>query len=156
MGLEQAAGFYPTSGRGGEFGTGEHLRTNSNDFPFPSCKFGTALPFPVRAFVFFGEGTSDSEKWTREGPTAAYKVMTQDLECFLDCCCCLIAQYCLTLCDRMDCRPPASSVHGISQQEYWSGVPFPSPGDQTSISYTAGRFLTTEPPGKPNRKSTWR
>ena len=25
--------------------------------------------------------------------------------------------------------PPGSSVHGISQQEYWSGLPFPSPGD---------------------------
>ena len=22
-----------------------------------------------------------------------------------------------------------SSVHGISRQEYWSGFPFPSPGD---------------------------
>ena len=26
----------------------------------------------------------------------------------------------------MDCRPPGSSVHGISRQEYWSGL-FPSP-----------------------------
>ena len=29
----------------------------------------------------------------------------------------------------MDCSPPVSSVHGILQQEYWSGLPFPSPGD---------------------------
>ena len=29
----------------------------------------------------------------------------------------------------MDCGPPGSSVHGIFGQEYWSGVPFPSPGD---------------------------
>ena len=29
----------------------------------------------------------------------------------------------------MDCRSPGSSVHGISQQEYWEGLPFPSPGD---------------------------
>jgi len=29
----------------------------------------------------------------------------------------------------MDCRPPGSSVHGILQQEYWSGLPIPSPGD---------------------------
>ena len=29
----------------------------------------------------------------------------------------------------MDCSPPGSSVHGIFQQEYWSGLPFPSPGD---------------------------
>ena len=29
----------------------------------------------------------------------------------------------------MDCSPPGSSVHGILQAEYWSGLPFPSPGD---------------------------
>ena len=34
-----------------------------------------------------------------------------------------------TLCDPMDCSPPGSSVHGLSRQEKWSGVPFPSPGD---------------------------
>ena len=29
----------------------------------------------------------------------------------------------------MDSSPPGSSVHGFSRQEYWSGLPFPSPGD---------------------------
>ena len=29
----------------------------------------------------------------------------------------------------MDSRLPGSSVHGISRQEHWSGLPFPSPGD---------------------------
>ena len=33
-----------------------------------------------------------------------------------------------TLCDPMDYNPPGSSVHGISRQEYWSGLPFPSVG----------------------------
>ena len=43
-----------------------------------------------------------------------------------------VAQSCLTLCDSMDCRtiayqaPPSM---GFSRQEYWSGLPFPSPGD---------------------------
>ena len=32
-------------------------------------------------------------------------------------------------CDPMDCNPPSSSLHGIFQAEYWSGLPFPSPGD---------------------------
>ena len=32
-------------------------------------------------------------------------------------------------CNTLDCNPPGSSVHGIFQQEYWSGLPFPSPGD---------------------------
>ena len=29
----------------------------------------------------------------------------------------------------MDCSLPCTSVHGFSRQEYWSGLPFPSPGD---------------------------
>ena len=37
-------------------------------------------------------------------------------------------QLCLTLLP-MDCSLPGSSVHGISRPEYWSGLPFPSPGD---------------------------
>ena len=44
-------------------------------------------------------------------------------------------------------------------QEYWSGLPFPSPGDLPRpriepVSLVspelAGRFFTTEPPGKPH------
>ena len=37
----------------------------------------------------------------------------------------LVAQSCLTLCDPMDC----SLSMGFSRQEYWSGLPFPPPGD---------------------------
>ena len=33
-----------------------------------------------------------------------------------------------TLCSPSNCSLSVSSVHGISQQEYWSGLPFPSPG----------------------------
>ena len=29
----------------------------------------------------------------------------------------------------MDCSPPSSSVHGFPRQEYWNGLPLPSPGD---------------------------
>ena len=38
-----------------------------------------------------------------------------------------VAQECLALSNPMDCRLPGSSVHGISRQEYWSGLPLPSP-----------------------------
>ena len=37
-----------------------------------------------------------------------------------------VAQSCPTLSDPMDCSLPGSSV-GFSRQEYWSGVPLPSP-----------------------------
>ena len=36
---------------------------------------------------------------------------------------------CLTLCDPMDCSPPGSSVHGISQARFGSGLPCPPPGE---------------------------
>ena len=47
---------------------------------------------------------------------------------------------------------------GFPRQEYWSGLPFPPPGDlpdpgtehTSSVSPAlAGGFFTTEPPGKP-------
>ena len=44
---------------------------------------------------------------------------------------------------------------GFPRQEYWGGLPFPSPGDlpdpgiELASPALAGRFLTTEPPGKP-------
>ena len=40
----------------------------------------------------------------------------------------LVAKSCLTLATPWTSLP-GSSVHGILQQEYWHGLPFPSPGD---------------------------
>jgi len=48
---------------------------------------------------------------------------------FLDWKLVLIIQLCPTLCDPMDCTLPGISVQGFSRQEYWNGLPFPSPGD---------------------------
>ena len=44
------------------------------------------------------------------------------------------------------------------KQEYWSGLPFPPPGNLPDPGIKpvspalAGRFFTTEPPGKPNSR----
>ena len=49
----------------------------------------------------------------------------------------------------------ASPSMGFSRQEYWSGLPFPSPGDlpDPGIEPRSPEFqadtLTSEPPGKP-------
>ena len=69
----------------------------------------------------------------------------------------------------MDCSLQGSSLHGILQVEYWSGLPFPSPGDlpnpgiepgsgiklESEIEPRSPTFqadtLTSEPPGKPWR-----
>ena len=68
-------------------------------------------------------------------------------------CCCLVGKLCPTL--FVNCSLPSASVHGIPRQEYWSGLPFPSPGDlpdpemeHVSPALTGG-FFTTEPLGKP-------
>ena len=53
----------------------------------------------------------------------------------------------------MDCSLPGSSLLGFSRQEYWSGLPFPSPGDllDPGIEPLSPTFqadtLTSEPPG---------
>ena len=63
-------------------------------------------------------------------------------------------QSCLTLSDPMDYSLPGSSVHGSSRQEYWSGLPLPSPWDLPNPGIEplapappalAGGLLTTAP-----------
>ena len=55
------------------------------------------------------------------------------------------------------CQAPLSM--GLSQQEYWKGLPFSPPGDLPDPGIQpaspvapelAGSIFTTEPPGKPN------
>ena len=69
-------------------------------------------------------------------------------------CVCVCALSCLTLCYPMDCRhqAPLSMEY---RQEYWSGLPFPAPGDllnsavkPTSLASPAlaGGFFNTGPP----------
>ena len=41
----------------------------------------------------------------------------------------LVAQSCFTLWDPTDCSLLASLTMGFSWQDYWSGLPFPSPED---------------------------
>ena len=43
-------------------------------------------------------------------------------------------QSCLTLCDPMDCSLPGSLSMGFSRQEYWSGLPLPSPSVCTDLN----------------------
>ena len=70
-------------------------------------------------------------------------------EIFSKCVCvCVCAQSCLILCNAMDC---SQAPLEFSRQEYWSEVPFPTPGDlsypgiePTSLESPAlaGGFLT--------------
>ena len=67
----------------------------------------------------------------------------------------LLAQSCLTLCDPMDCNPPASSVHIILQASLleWVAIPFSRgyswPRVRNWVSHIAGSSLSLKPWGKP-------
>ena len=69
-----------------------------------------------------------------------------------------VKESCLTLWDPMDCSPPGSPFHQVSQatrQEYWSGLPFlspgnlPDPGIKPKCPALQADSLLSEPPGKP-------
>ena len=68
---------------------------------------------------------------------------------------CLVTQSCPTLCNAMDCSLQAPLSMEFSRQEYWSGLPFPSPGDlpesgmELEYPALAGGFFIPELPGKP-------
>ena len=61
----------------------------------------------------------------------------------------------------MDCSPLGSSVQEFSRQEYWSGLPFPSPedlpnpGTEPGFSALQVVSLPTELPGKPHLLTTY-
>ena len=61
---------------------------------------------------------------------------------------------CLTFCDLIDYNPTGSAVHGISQARIleWVAISFSrqssQPRDWSHIFCLAGRFFTSEPPGK--------
>ena len=69
--------------------------------------------------------------------------------------CCLIVKLWF-FCDPVDWSPPGSSVHGTLQVRIlgWVAISFSRGSswsrDWTCVSCLAGRFFTTESPGKPN------
>ena len=75
------------------------------------------------------------------------------------CCCCFVAKSHQTLVNPWAVAHQAPLSMEFPKQEYWSGLPFPSPGDLpntgieprywTHVSCLAGRFFTTGPLGKP-------
>ena len=112
-----------------------------------------------------GKWSRSQVRWSRSTPgsytTFNMYIKWMRVYAFICLCACVRvhAQYCSTLCKPLDCSPTGSSVHGISQEEHWSRLPFPSPGDlsnpqprhQTRVSFVSCirvDSLRTLPPGK--------
>ena len=82
--------------------------------------------------------------------------------------CMLSLQSCLTLCDPMDCSPPGSSVHGISQARIleWVSMPlsrgiFPTQGSKPCLfcllHWQAGSLPLVKPStGDWSKQNWWR
>ena len=66
----------------------------------------------------------------------------------------IIAQLRPDLCDPMEYSLLDSSVHGISRQEYWGGLPFPSSGDlpDPEIEHRPPELQADSLPSVPQRK----
>ena len=68
--------------------------------------------------------------------------------------CMLVSQWCLTLCDSMDCRPPGFSVHGIVQARILECIAIifprdlPNPGIEPGSPALQADSLPSEPSGK--------
>ena len=52
-------------------------------------------------------------------------------------CVCSCGESCPTLCNPLDCSPPGSSFMGFTNKKYWSGLPFPSPGDLSTQGWNS-------------------
>ena len=70
----------------------------------------------------------------------------------------LVAQSYPTLCDLCTVAHQGPLSMKLSRQEYWSGSPFPTPGNlpnpeiKLTSTAMAGGFFTTDSPGKPLNK----
>ena len=100
-----------------------------------SCEIGEALIKYLKNIVNIlavGNGWGDLSEWSDTSLNGGG----------------LVTKSCLTLCDRMDCSPPGSSVHGILQARtlQWVAISFSrgssQPRNQTHVSCIAGRFFT--------------
>ena len=74
----------------------------------------------------------------------------------------LVTQSCPTLYDPKGYNsPPAPLSMEFSRQEYWSGLPFPSPGDLPNSGIEPrspalqADSLPSESPGKPEKRGLW-
>ena len=130
-----------------------------------AAALGSAISVAAWAILFFSRSTWDHELHPEPSALGAqslsrltamevpvshtFEVVTVFLKSETSHCVCgLVAQWCLTLCDPMDCSLPDSSGRAIFQARIleWVAIPFSrgssQPRDWIHICYISGRFFT--------------
>ena len=95
-------------------------------------------------------GKLASQKTARQRALSSWQTRGSDCDVSAGgrCHCCLLAPPCLPLCDPVDCTRQAPLSVGVSRQEHWSSLPFPSSEDPPNPEIKprspalAGRFFT--------------
>ena len=94
---------------------------------------------------------NSNEKWSNDNMS----VKGSNWHNLLVCVCVQSLYSCTTLCSPMDCSMPGFSSHGVFQARILEGVAISFSResswsrDWTHVSWVAGKFFTSEPPGKP-------
>ena len=103
--------------------------------------------FQVECLFVQTSGSTMFNRLSRERELGSIKIMKKESESE-------VAQSCPTLCNPLDAHQALPSM-GFSRQEYWSGLPFPSPGDLPNPGIEPRSpalqtdALPSEPLGKP-------
>ena len=116
--------------------------TQLNNPESGTARMPKTLPLPPQTSLYF---------WSH---SANVCVCSCACACMCVCVCVLVAQFCLILCDPMDCGSSGSSVHGILQPRRleWLAIPFSrgtsQPRDWTRVTRIVSRFFTVWVTGK--------
>ena len=95
--------------------------------PFPSPDCGKGQPYTK------ADSQGEMSPWDESREMVRCRTFEKCL--FPRVCACLVPQSCLTFCDPMDCSPPGSFVHGISQARIL---------DWVAISFSGGGVFLTQ------------
>ena len=111
------------SDRGRVFGTRFIQKKNSR---ITLCLSLSSSCIPVYSASLPSPLSSLSSPSPLSSPSSPSSVSTWSLVYSRVFLCCSVIQSCLTLCDPMNCSPPGSSVHGISQARIleWVAISF--------------------------------
>ena len=99
----------------------------ASSLPISALHFSLSRPF----FCFTIYMVQDDHLCSRDPPSpeACFSICNPHLSALDSLVRSQSSQSCQTVHDPMDGNIPGSSIHGISQQDYWNGLPFPLPGD---------------------------